>query len=278
MGEPDELGRIAVDEVDVDAVLAVRHGAVTVLTLNRPARRNACTFPMLNRYFDLLDDADADESVRAIVVTGADGHFCAGMDADSLSTGIAKGIARRPGKDRRMTHPMNIRKPIIAAINGSTAGFGLVMALTCDIRFAGEESVFTTSFVRRGLNGEYAATWLLPRVVGLTRATELLFSARKFDAAEAERIGMLNWVTPTHETLDRAVAYAIDLAENCSPVSIAATKQQLESDWLRTREESEMFSKVIGFRGTNRQDFGEGVKSFVEKRRPSFGPLRPDQP
>lgn len=278
MADPDHAAPVEVDDVDPDAVLIERHGAVVVYTLHRPARRNAINYGMLNRYFDLLDEADADESVRAIVVTGAGGHFSVGVDAESLAVTSSQGLRRRPAKNRRMTHAMSVRKPMIAAIEGSCAGFGLVQALHCDVRFAGGAAVFATAFVRRGLNAEYGASWLLPRIVGLGRATELLVSGRRFDAAEAERIGLVNWVTESGGALERALAYAADVAENCSPVAIAATKLQLRTDWLRTHDDADDYSKALSHRGNNRVDFAEGVRSYIEKRPPQFAPLAPEMP
>ena len=124
--------------------------------------------------------------------------FCAGMDADSLAVS-AGGVKRVPGKGRQMTHAVTIAKPVIAAVNGPCAGLGLVQALACDIRFMAASAVLTTSFTRRGLNAEYGASWLLPRIIGQTRAAELLLSGRRVDAAEAERIGLVNWVVPDAE-------------------------------------------------------------------------------
>jgi enoyl-CoA hydratase/carnithine racemase len=249
-----------------------------ILTLNRPDRRNALTYPMLNRYFDLLDEADDDTYVRAIVVTGAGESFCVGMDTSSLSDSVEQGLSRRPGKGRRMTHALSIRKPIIGAINGACAGFGFVQMLHFDVRFAVEGTVFATAFVRRGLNAEYGSSWLLPRIVGHARATELLLSGRRFDATEAERIGLVHRVVTRAELMDAACDYARELAEQCSPTAVAATKLQLLGDWGRDHDEAEDFAKALSHTGDNRIDFREGVRSYVERRPPRFAPLPPRDP
>jgi len=204
-----------------DDVLVEQHDAVLLLTLNRPDRLNAWTYELGDRYFDLLDEADASPDVRVVVITGAGRGFCAGMDAAELSAS-AGGAAKMPAKGRRMTHAAEITKPIVAAVNGPCVGFGLVQVLHCDVRFAAESAIFVSAFTNRGLNAEYGTSWLLPRIIGHTRATEMLLSGRRVDAAEAERIGLVNWVVPDEELLSRALDYAGNLATNCSPVAIAA--------------------------------------------------------
>jgi len=253
-------------------VLVRREGAVTVLTLNRPERLNAWTFPLGDRYFDLLDEADADPEVRAIVVTGAGRGFCAGMDAQQLGES-SQGRRTLPANGRRMTHALSIRKPIVGAINGACAGFGLVQALHFDVRFAAASAVFTTAFVRRGLNAEYGASWLLPRIVGQGRALDLILSARRVDAAEAERIGLVNAVLPDDRLLPHAIAYARDLATWCSPVAMADSKQQVHADWLLDCTAAEDRAKQLSHSPGHRIDFAEGVAAMVERREPRFAAL-----
>lgn len=255
-------------------VLKERHGAVTVLTLNRPERHNAWTHELGNLYFDLLDEADADPEVRAIVVTAVGRSFCPGFDALALKKS-ASGAGSLPAKGRRMTHALSIRKPIVGAINGGCAGYGLVQALHFDVRFAGESTVFSTAFVRRGLNAEYGASWLLPRIVGQTRAMDLLLSGRRFGAAEAERIGLVNAVLPDAELLGHALSYAQDLAAHCSPIAMADTKLQVQTDWLLDCSAAEDRAKAFSHTPGHRVDFPEGVACLIEKRPPEFAPLPP---
>ena len=253
-------------------VLAKRDGAILQLTLNRPERMNAWTYELGDQYFDYLDDADADPDIRVIVVTGNGRGFCAGMDAQSLGNS-AEGVRRMPAKGRRMTHALNIRKPIIGAINGGCAGFGLVQALHFDIRFAAETAVFSTAFVRRGLNAEYGASWLLPRLIGHARAMELILSGRRFSAEEAERFGLVSAVLPGDKLLDHTMAYAQEMVEYCSPIAMADAKRQLYDDWLVDCRTAEERAKGLGHAPGHRIDFPEGVASLVEKRAPKFRAL-----
>ena len=255
-------------------VLVRREGAVTVLTFNRPERLNAWTYPLGDRYFDLLDEADADPQVRAIVVTGAGRGFCSGMDGEQLAKS-AQGIRLMPAKGRRMTHALGIRKPLIGAINGPCAGFGFVQALHFDVRFAARSAVFTTAFVRRGLNAEYGASWLLPRIVGQGRALDLILSARRVAADEAERIGLVSAVLPDEALLPHAIAYAQDLATWCSPTAMADAKQQVHADWMVDCTTAEDRAKALTHAPGHRVDFAEGAACLAEKRKPGFAPLSP---
>jgi enoyl-CoA hydratase/carnithine racemase len=262
-----------------DDVLAEQRGAVLLLTLNRPARLNAWTYELGDRYFDLLDAAERSADVRVVVVTGAGRGFCAGMDAEQLEDSAARGVRRMPAHGRRMTHAAGFSKPLVAAVNGPCVGFGLVQVLHCDVRFAGPSASFATAFSRRGLNAEYGSSWLLPRIVGHSRAAELLLSGRRFGAAEAERIGLVHWVVPDDELVERAVAYGQDLADNCSPVAMADMKEQLRVDWMLDRMAAEDRAKELGHRPGHRVDFEEGVRSFTERRPPRFAPWTgPDGP
>lgn len=264
-------GRMAVVQSEV---LMTRDGPVMLLTLNRPERLNAWTYELGDLYFDYLDEADADPTVRAIVVTGAGRGFCSGMDGAVLGQSAA-GTRTMPARGRRMTHALSIRKPMIGAINGACAGFGLIQALHCDVRFAARSAVFTTAFVKRGLNAEYGSSWLLPRIVGHGRAMDLLLSARRVTADEAERIGLVNAVLPDDCLLDHAMAYARDLAENCSPIAMADAKQQVFGDWLGDCTAAEDGAKTLSHAPGHRVDFAEGVASLVEKRAPRFADLPP---
>jgi enoyl-CoA hydratase/carnithine racemase len=253
-------------------VLIARDGPIVTLTLNRPERLNAWTYDLGDRYFDLLDEADRDPEVRAIVVTGAGRGFCSGMDGAQLELS-SSGQKRLPAKGRRMTHALSVRKPMIAAINGACVGFGLIQALHCDVRFAAQSAVFATAFVRRGLNAEYGASWLLPRVVGHSRALELVLSARRIDAQEAERIGLANFVVPDAELMQRVIAYARALVEYCSPIAMADAKRQLYEAWLTDCARAEDRAKELGHLPGHRVDFPEGAASLREKRPPRFAAL-----
>lgn len=258
---------------DQDVLYSVE-GGVAVLTLNRPERLNAWTYDLGDRYFDLLDQADSDVSVRAIIVTGAGRGFCSGMDGEQLTLS-SSGQKRMPAKGRRMTHALSIRKPIIGAINGPCVGFGLIQALHCDVRFAASSAVFATAFVHRGLNAEYGSSWLLPRIVGHARAMELILSGRRLDAVQAERIGLVNFVVPDADLLPRARAYAHDLEKYCSPIAMADAKRQLHEAWLTDCAAAEDRAKELAHLPGHRVDFAEGVASLREKRLPRFAALPP---
>jgi enoyl-CoA hydratase/carnithine racemase len=164
-------------------------GRVAVLTLNRPDRHNAWSFEFEEELFDLADRADEDNAVGAIVLTGSGTSFCPGMDMAALAAlGKGPGVAERR---RPMTHLRTIRKLTVAAVNGGCAGVGLVLALCCDIRFAADEARISCAFTRRGTPAEYGASWLLPRLIGLADATDLLLSGRTIGAAEAGRLRLV---------------------------------------------------------------------------------------
>jgi enoyl-CoA hydratase/carnithine racemase len=258
-----------------DDLIADADEGVLLITLNRPDRLNAWTYEMGDAYFQTLDDADADPAVRAVVVTGAGRGFCAGLDMKALSTAANSGERRQPAEGRRMTHAHDFRKPLIGAINGACVGFGLVQALACDIRFASQSAYFVTAFTQRGLNAEYGTSWLLPRIIGQTRAAEWLMSGRRVEAAEAERIGLVNGVRADDALLPDVMEYARRLAASASPIALSDTKAQLGADWLRDRVAAEDHAKERGHRPGHRVDFAEGVASFQERRAPRFAPLPP---
>jgi len=261
---------------DDDLVLYERHGAVAMLTLNRPERLNALTIPMEFEYFDLLDQCAEDLDVRAIVVTGAGKGWCAGADMDVLQSipgdiGKERAATAEPLRPRiKQSHTVTIPKPVIAAINGACAGLGLVQALFCDLRFAAAGAKFTTAFSKRGLVAEHGISWTLPRLVGPANALDLLYSSRIVLAEEALTLGLVNRVYPPNELLDATIAYAADLAANCSPTALAATKRQIWTEQLLAAAEDE--AKALMKLSFAHPDFKEGVASFLDKRPPSFTP------
>jgi enoyl-CoA hydratase/carnithine racemase len=249
---------------------------VAVLTLNRPDRLNAWTPEMGSDYFDALVACGEDEAVRVIVVTGAGRGFCAGADManlQSLGEGNGGGAADGAHDTRPQSFPLTIPKPIIAAVNGACAGIGLVLALMCDIRFAASGAKLTTAFSRRGLVAEYGISWMLPRLVGPAHALDLLFSGRVVLGEEAAALGMVNRSVDAERLLDETLAYARDLAVNCSPASMAAMKAQVYADLERPLEQAldEAGNRMLSSFAA--PDFREGVASFMERREPQFAPL-----
>ena len=251
---------------------------VAVLTFNRPDRLNAWTPELQTRYFDLLDECAQRDDVRAIVLTGAGRGFCAGADMQGLqdlSGGETNGRSESTAHDPRpVTHALGIPKPVIAAINGACAGIGLVHAVMCDLRIAAEGAKFTTAFSRRGLVAEHGLSWMLPRLIGPSRALDLLLSGRVFLGAEAAELGLVNRSVPDGTALDEALTYARMLAAECSPASMAVMKQQVYADYERTLGETVDEANRLMAESFTRPDFAEGVQSFVERRLPNFPPLQ----
>jgi enoyl-CoA hydratase/carnithine racemase len=258
-----------------DAVLAERtDDGVLTLTFNRPERRNGWSEEIARAYYQHLAGAAADPAVRAVVVTGAGKTFCPGADFQRLQ-GLTGGTA--VGRDPDFFTPRRFPKPLIAAVNGGCAGVGLVQALFCHVRFAAEGARFSTAFARRGLIAEYGVAWLLTRLVGTGNAMDLLVSARTLDAAEAERIGLVNRVLPAAELLDAAHAYAADLAANCSPRAMAVIAGQVLSAADSTFDDAveRAYHHMDDFVGGS--EMHEGVQSFLERRQPRFAPLDPPE-
>jgi enoyl-CoA hydratase/carnithine racemase len=229
--------------------------------------------------------AEGDKSVVAILLTGAGRGFCAGADLKGLQAisagergrGVPAELAAEPG-DPAMgpsfrgayTYLLSVRKPIIAAINGPCAGMAVPISLFCDLRFASDRATFTTAFARRGLIAEWGVSWILPRLVGPAHAIDLLLSARKFDAAEAERIGLVNRVLPHDELLPFARGYAEDLAANCSPTSMSIMKREIYQHLTASLGDAHEEAVRLMIESFSRPDFKEGVQSFLEKRPPVF--------
>ncbi len=212
---------------DTQFVTYSRDAHIATITFNRPDRLNALLPDMVHTYSDLLDFADADPQVRAIVVTGAGRGFCSGADLSILSEdpelvqGFLVGQSHKtvPGKY------LHLSTPVITAINGPAAGLGFVIAMSADFRFAKSDAKLSSTFSRLGLIAEYGIAWLLPRLVGLARATEILISGRTFTGQDAYEYGLV--LTASDDPLADAYTCANDLIANCSPASMAVIKAQL---------------------------------------------------
>jgi enoyl-CoA hydratase/carnithine racemase len=248
---------------------------VATLTLHNPARKNAWSLAMEHRYFGLLDDLGAAPDVRAIVLTGAGSAFCPGMDMEALADTAAVGELNRAGR-RPMHTAMHVPKPMIAAINGACAGIGLIQAMYCDVRFAARGARFSTSFTRRGLGAEYGTSWMLPRLIGIERALDLLLSGRVFDAEVAHALGLVSRLSEPSDVVADAQAYARELARFSSPRAMAAVRYQVYADLGDDFETAWQRALAIMHRMAGEPDFAEGVASFTERRDPRFGPLPDD--
>ena len=253
---------------------------IATITLNRPDRMNAWTLVMEAELRSAIEQAAADDGVRAIVLTGAGRAFCAGADFKLLQTvggpGARKDWTRPFDMDRRAdwqgrySYFPAIGKPIVAMINGAVAGLGLVIALYCDLRFAGESAAFSTAFARRGLIAEHGLGWLLPRIVGHASALDLLLSARKFHAPEALQLGLVNRVHPDAELRQRTFDYVRELVDWVSPRSIAVIKRQVYDAPLQTLAEAIADANRDMRESFKSEDFREGVAHYLEKRPPKF--------
>ena len=259
-------------------------GGIATITLDRPQRLNAWTGRMHTEYRWALARAEADRGVRVIVVTGEGRGFCAGADTGALERHVDRGgydagtpddIANpgygvRPEFDHDFAFHFGLTKPVIAAINGPAAGVGLVLACYCDLRFAAEGAKFTTAHGRLHLPAEYGLSWLLPRLIGLTRANDVLLSSRTFLADEALAMGLVNEVVPPDRLLPRTYEYASMLASTVSRGSLAETKRQIYTDLHRDVGASVDEAAALLRRMMTEPDFAEGVAALTEKRPPRF--------
>ncbi len=245
---------------------------VATITLNRPERLNAMTNSLFREFRDAIETAAADPSVVGIVVTGAGRAFSAGLDTDGLvaiaESGSADSGQAPQGRGGLFSYLTEVPKPIIAAVNGVVAGGGYVLATMCDIRIGSPAARFTTVFSKRGLVAEHGVTWTTPRLIGLGRAMDLLWTSRMIDADEAYRIGLLEFLVD--DPVAEAKNYVKELANNVSPTAMADTKRMIwDHAGLDIDTTLDDVVDVVGAQ-FGRPDIAEGVNSFLEKRPPAF--------
>lgn len=275
-----------------DAVSLGLHEHVLTITLNRPDKLNAFDRPMMEGLISAFDRADADDEVRAVIVTGAGRAFCAGADLSQAGktfdyaaradrpdvqqalSGSAVDLSNdavRDGGGRVTLRIFNCLKPVIAAVNGPAVGIGATMLLPMDVRLCSEGARFGFVFARRGITPEACSSWFLPRVVGISQALEWTLTGRVFDAAEARAGGLVRRVLPPGELLPAAQALAREIADHAAPVSVALARQMM---WRMLGAEHPMDahrvdSRAIFSRGAS-ADAREGVTAFLEKRPAQF--------
>jgi enoyl-CoA hydratase/carnithine racemase len=241
---------------------------VRLVTLDRPKRRNAMSWQMLAELADAMADADADDDVRVVVITGAPPAFCAGTDM--TADGHSWQAPTEQEEPRRELQPHEVRKPVIAAINGHAIGVGLTYPLQCDVRFVATDAKLSFAFTRRGVAPELGSHFLLPRVVGFSHAADLLISGRTFDGSYAAAIGLASQALPADAVLPSALEYAHDIARDCSPTSCAIVKELLWAALdLDQAEVRRIELALFGWIGT-RNDAVEGVMSWSERRAPHW--------
>ena len=256
---------------------------VATITLNRPDKLNAWTQKMEQEVTAAIQTASADDQVRVTILTGAGKGFCAGADMSLLSA-----ISQEPSPraefltdvnvngdvraDFRKKHAwlLSVPKPIIAAINGPSVGLGFIIPLYCDFRFASEKARFSVIFSKRGLVAEYGLAWMLPRIVGLGNAIELIYTSKLVDAQEALRIGLVSRVMPEENFLPAVQQVAAELASSVSPRSLRIMKRQIYTGLLQNLGEAFDLATEEMKASFGTEDFKEGVAHFLEKRSAAF--------
>jgi enoyl-CoA hydratase/carnithine racemase len=253
---------------------------VATLTLDAPERMNTISPIMLHEISERLLEADADPDVRVVVLTGAGRAFCAGLDLQAQMAGPKGGLGSLTGSggpppgefDLRSAPPVvlhNIDTPTICALNGGAAGYGLDLALGCDLRVAADTAKLNSGFAKRGILPESGGTWLLPRMVGYAKAAEIAFTGRTLTAAEALELGIVNQVVSADELPKVAAELAAEIAAN-APLAVRAIKRMMRAAETETFEQNvhHVFLQLLPLLRT--EDFSEGVTAFMEKRQPEF--------
>jgi enoyl-CoA hydratase/carnithine racemase len=256
--------------VDFETIRYEVADGVATVTLHRPEALNAWNATMGDELGVAMATAEADDAVRAVVVTGTGRAFCAGADLSRGDGTFGPGGGTRPPSGLPRRWPYEIAKPVIAAINGHAVGVGITYPLLCDLRIVANEAKVQFAFVRRGIMPELASHTLLPQVLGFARAADLLLTGRMISGSEAAQLGLANQALPADEVLPAAMAVARDIAVNVAPVSAAVAKRLLWEGLatgvaeMRARED-ELFAWM-----SSRPDAVEGVRSFLEKRPPAW--------
>jgi enoyl-CoA hydratase/carnithine racemase len=270
----------------MDNILYALSDGVATITLNRPDKLNALTPDMLSEFFAAVARAGADPAAKVIVVTGAGRSFCAGLDLSIIGTGAGGRLETHPDAAPQWGDDVGpalapyysggwpalitCRKPTIAAVNGPAFGWGFILALHCDIRFASPSALFNATFSRIGVPGEKGSAWLLTRLIGQARAMDLLYTARRFDGTEAKALGLVNDVLDDESLLPHVLDYARTIATYSAPRSLAAMKAQV---WTALDEDYSTAFAAADLeqdKATHTEDFREAFASYREKRAPVF--------
>jgi enoyl-CoA hydratase/carnithine racemase len=262
-------------DLETEPVLYEVAGHVATITLNRPHRRNAISVPMLEQLARYLSAADEDRKVRVVLLTGAGKGFCAGLDIKDAMAGTGIGGSGGGGAASLQTRNLptvilyEMDTPVIGVINGAAAGYGLDLALGCDIRLMAESAKLLPGFAKRGVVPESGGTWYLPRLVGWAKAAEIGYLGRDLDAAECERLGLVNHVVADGELGKVALEWAEEIAAN-APLAVQSMKRLFrhsQTEDFQSHTHHVLLQTMLLF---GSKDFAEGMQSFVEQRPPHF--------
>ncbi len=269
---------MALSESSTDELLVEQKGRIAVFTLNRPDRLNAISRDMLGELSAKMVEANRDPEIRCIVLTGAGRGFCSGLDLVEVGQGgIGSGDSKGSNlpkqlfdlRDAPINVMWNIDTPVICALNGAAAGYGMDISLLCDIRIAAESAKMAAVTAKRNVVPESGGTWLLPRLIGWAKAAELYYRARTIDAAESLELGLVNTVVPDDQLMDTAMQWAEEIADN-APMAVQTTKRMMRMGLEESYDTAVDHLMVHLGSMFQSEDFQEGVKAFLERRKPEF--------
>lgn len=268
---------MAVTPSNTDELLVQQHGHIAIFTLNRPERLNAISRKMLGELSTKMVEANKDPDTRVIVLTGAGRGFCSGLDLVDTSENMGERQGKGLNRPRQLFDlrdaPINVMwsidTPIICAINGAAAGYGMDMTLLCDMRIASENAKLAAVTAKRNVVPESGGTWLLPRLIGWAKTAELYYRARTLNAEDALEMGLVNAVVPADALMDTAMQWAQEVADN-APVAVQTTKRMMRMG-LEESYDTAVDHLMVHLTGMfQSEDFEEGVRAFIEKRKPQF--------